>query len=71
LIGGELGVEDEVLRRVAVLTLPEVDEAEDLLALLALTDIGVGVAEYLGIGILRQEGEDTGLTAASRGCSPK
>jgi hypothetical protein len=26
----ELGVEDEVLRRLAVLALPEIDEAEDL-----------------------------------------
>jgi len=67
LIGGELGVEDEVLRLLAVLTPPEFDEPEDFLGLLSFTDIGVGVAEHLGIGILRQEGEDAGLTATSLG----
>src|SRR5229473_1984626 len=41
LIGGELGVEDEMLRRLAVLALPEVDEAENLIGLLALANIGV------------------------------
>jgi hypothetical protein len=66
LIGGELGVEDEVLRLLAVLTPPEFDEPEDFLGLLSFTDIGVGIAEHLGIGILRQEGEDAGLTANSR-----
>ena len=66
-VGGELGVEDEVSRRPAVLALPEVDEAEDLLGLLALADIGVGVAEHLGVGILGQEGEDAGLAATSLG----
>jgi hypothetical protein len=40
------------LRRLAVLALPEIDEAEDLVGLLALAYIGVGVAEHLGIGIL-------------------
>jgi hypothetical protein len=43
LIGGELGVEDEVLRPLAVLTPPEFDEPEDFLGLLSFTDIGVGV----------------------------
>ena len=51
----------------AVLALPEVDEAEDLLGLLALADVGVGVAEHLAVGILGQEGEDAGLAATSLG----
>ncbi len=46
---------------------PEVNEAEDLVGLLAFTDIGVGIAEHLGVGILRQEGEDAGLAATSLG----
>ena len=66
-VGGELGVEDEVLRQLAVLALPEGDEAEDLLGLLALADIGIGVAEHLGVGILGKEGEDAGLAATSLG----
>ena len=66
-IGGELGVEDEVLRRLAVLALPEIDEAEDLVGLLALANIGVGVAEHLGIGILGQKDQDAGLATTSLG----
>ena len=67
LVGGELGIEDEVLRQLAVPAPPEFDEAEDFLGLLALADIGIGVAEHLGIGILGQEGEDAGLPATSLG----
>jgi len=67
MIGGELGVENEVLRRFAVLALPEVDEAENLVGLLTLANIGVGIAEDLGIGVLGQEGEDAGLAATSLG----
>ena len=66
-VGGELGVEDEVLRRLAVLALPEIDEAEDLVGLLALANIGVGVAEHLGIGILGQKDQDAGLATTSLG----
>ena len=66
-IGGELGVEDEVLRRLAVLALPEVDETENLIGLLALANIGVGIAEHLAVGILGQEGENAGLAATSLG----
>ena len=38
---GEFGIEDEVLRRAAMLPDPEVDEAEDLVSLSALADIGI------------------------------
>ena len=51
----------------AVLALPEVDEAEDLVGLLALAHIGVGVAEGLAVGVLGEEGEDAGLAAAALG----
>src|ERR1700730_1480046 len=67
LVGGELGVEDEVLRRLAILALPEVDEAENLICLLALANIGVRVAEHLTVGILGQEGEDAGLATTALG----
>src|SRR5215470_804849 len=62
--GGELGIKHEMLRRLAVLAGPEFDEAEDLLGLLTLADVGVGVAEHLAVGILRQEGENAGLATA-------
>ena len=67
LVGGELGIEDEMLRLLAVLASPKIDEAEDLLGLFAFEDVGIGIAKYLGIGVLRQEGEDAGLTATSLG----
>ena len=60
-------VEDEVLRRIAVLARPEVDEAEDLFGFLALADVGVGIAEHLAVGILGEEREDAGLATASFG----
>src|ERR1700687_621399 len=66
-IGGELGAKDEVLRQAAVLTLPEGDESKHLLGLVALADVGVGIAEYLAVGVLGQEGEDAGLAAAALG----
>ena len=56
-----------MLRRLTVLALPEVDEAENLIGLLALANIGVGVAEYLGVSILCQERQDAGLAATSLG----
>ena len=46
---------------------PEVDEAEDFLAFLALADVGVGIAEDLAVGVLGEEGEHTGLAAAAHG----
>ena len=64
-VGSELGVEDEVLRQAAVLTLPEGDETKDLLGLVALADVGVRITEYLAVGVLDQEGEDAGLAAAA------
>ena len=67
LIGGQLGIENQVPRRAAILALPEGDEAKDLLGLLALADVGIGVAEHLAIGVLSKEGEDAGLAAAALG----
>ena len=77
-VGREPGVEDQVRGAAAVGALPEGDEAEDLLGLLALAEVGVGVAEGVALGILGQEGEDAGLPAAAHrhvvalddGCSP-
>jgi len=56
-----------VLGCLAVLALPEIDEAENLVGFLAFANIGVGVAAHLGIGILGEEHHDAGLTAASFG----
>src|SRR5271170_2777537 len=47
--------------------LPEGDETEDLFGLLALADVGVGIAEGPALGVLCEEGEDTGLAAAAGG----
>src|SRR6202521_5984386 len=66
-VGGELGVEDQMLRHAAMLALPECDEAKDLLGLVALADVGVGVAEDLAVGVLGQEGKNAGLAAAALG----
>ena len=49
------------------MALPEVDEAEDFVGLLAFSDVGVGVAEHLAIGVLGEEGEDAGLSSAALG----
>ncbi len=64
-VGRELGVEDHVARRAAVVGGPEVDEAENLFHLLALADVGVGVAEHLAVGILGEEREDARLATTS------
>ena len=66
-VGCELGIEDQMLRRSAVLALPERDEAEDLVGLLAFAEIGVGVAEDVAVGVLGEEGENAGLAAAALG----
>ena len=47
--------------------LPERDEAEDLLGLLAFADVGVGIAKGPTLGILCKKDEDTGLAPAPRG----
>jgi hypothetical protein len=52
-MGSEFGIQDETLGRVAMLALPEIDEAKDFVGLLALANIGVGIAEHLGFRILR------------------
>src|SRR3989442_13881463 len=54
-------------RILAVGALPEGDETEDLFRLLSLADIGVGVAEGPPLGVLCQEGQNTGLAARARG----
>ena len=56
-VSGGLGVEDLMPRRTAVAGSPEVDETEDRFRLPALADVGVGVAEHLGIGILGETTE--------------
>ena len=56
-VGCELGIEHQVARALAVFFLPELDEPQDLVSLLALSQIGIGVAEDLAFGVLREEGE--------------
>jgi hypothetical protein len=47
--------------------LPELDEAQDLICLVGLADLGVGVAEHLLVGVLGQEREYALLAAAAFG----
>ncbi len=51
----------------AMSALPEVDESKDLLGFFALAQIGVGLAEGVGAGLLGQEDQDTGLAATAHG----
>ena len=64
-VSREFGIEYEVLRHFAMLTLPELDETEDFLGLLTLANVGVRVAEHLTVGVLGEEREDAGLTATA------
>ena len=50
-------------RERAAQLLPELDEAEDLLGLLALAQVSVGIAEGAPVGILGEESEDARLAA--------
>ena len=45
--------------------LPEVEEAEHRFGLLALAQVGIGVAERAGIGILGEEDEHARLAPAA------
>jgi len=66
-IGRELGIEDEFAGNRAVGGLPKVDEPEHLPRLFALAQVGVGITEGPGRGVLGQEGQNTRLTAAAHG----
>ena len=48
-----------------MLALPEFNEAEDLLGLLALADVGVRIAENLALGILGKKRKNAGLPPAT------
>src|SRR3974390_3913437 len=54
-------------RRASVVAGPEGDEAEDLVGLLALADVGSRVAEHLSVGILCEEGQNARLAATAFG----
>jgi hypothetical protein len=46
-------------------SLLRVDEAENFVGFLALTNVGVGLAEHLRLGILGQEDRNTGFATTS------
>ena len=56
-VGGELGIEDQFLGQDAGALLPEVHEAENLVGLVGLAQLGVGIAEDAAVGILGEEGQ--------------
>src|SRR6266403_3565619 len=66
-VGGELAVEDQLLRQRAGARLPELDEAQDFIVLLILAQIRIGIAEHLLLRILGEEGKDALLPAAALG----
>jgi hypothetical protein len=66
-VGRELRIEDQVGRGLPRLPCPEAHEAQDLLGLLALAQVGIAVAEDARVGILSQEGQHTLLPAAAPG----
>jgi hypothetical protein len=66
-IGGQPGVEDEFLRVVARPLLPEAGEVEGSAVLVFFPQVGVGVAEDVGLGIMDQEGQEALLPPASLG----
>src|SRR5262245_41159293 len=66
-VSGQLRVEDELLRQAPRAPLPELDEAEDLVSLVVLANLGVRVAENTLAFILGEERENSLLTPASLG----
>ncbi len=66
-VGCQARIEHQVAREFTMLTLPELDETEDLLGFLTLAQIGVGVAKGATAGVLRQEGQHAGLGTTARG----
>jgi hypothetical protein len=66
-VGGELAVEDQLLRQRPGARLPELDEAQDFIVLLILAQIRIGIAEHLLLRILGEEDEDAFLAAAALG----
>ena len=57
-VGRQLGIEDQFFGISPRPFLPKLDEAEDLIVLLALAQFTVGVTEDAGLGVLDQEGQD-------------
>jgi len=64
-VGGELGVKDQLLRKGSRACFPKVDEAEDLVMLIAFSNLGIGVAKDAGVGILSQKRQDALLPSAA------
>ncbi len=66
-MSGQLGVEDQLLRKATGPLVPEIDEADDLIVLLILPQFPVGVAENARLRVLGQECQHPLLTSASLG----
>ena len=66
-VGGELGVEDEFAGPGSGAPLPDLGEAQDLVVLGALADVGVGAAEDAGAVVECQEGEHALLAPRALG----
>ena len=66
-VGGQARIEHHMRGERAMGALPEVEEAEHRLGLLALAQVRIGVAERAGVGILCEEDEDARLAPAAFG----
>lgn len=66
-IGRELGIEDQLGRQLPRALFPELDEAQNLIVLIGLSNLSIGVAEDPAGGILGEEGQHTFLSSASLG----
>ena len=66
-VGGQAAVEDELAREESGPHAPVLGEAEDLVGLVLLADIGIGVGEEPGAGVAGDEGEDAALAAVALG----
>ena len=65
LVGGELGVKDELARERSGAFFPEIDEAKDFVVLSAFSNFSIGVAEDARISILSQKSKDSLLSSAA------
>lgn len=66
-IGGELGIEDELLGKRAGTLLPECDKVEDRIGLLVFPELRIGIAENPAVRVLGEESEHAFLSSAPLG----
>ena len=66
-VGSQFGIEHQLMRIVALLLLPKLGKAHDLVGLLSFQQISARVANHLAVAGLSQKDQDRLLTAAALG----